>query len=291
MGGIMELGNWWTSVAGIAAAASALTAGIRFTLGDTAPWNKVPVVVYVVLSCIGLSALAQYVMEVALAPTFGQLLVQTVTAALVAVGGVSLVSNLAKPMAATTADARNKFVVLLAIGLTALGSTACATRDGVQVSPEGTLALRGRQFVAALNVTVTPVGASPIEQLVAAKRLSAADGAKVADAVKLAMQGGEDLAAILKLVDDAKTDAERQSGLAKASALVQSIATGLETAKISVLTEDGRQAVVGVLRTASMALLMVGSLFPAPAPGAPGGAAFAFGSDARLQTFTAAFGN
>lgn len=284
-----EMTNWYTSIAGIAAAAVVAGGAVRKWLGDVQGLNSVPLVVYVVLSAIGLSTVAQYVMNVALAPTFGQLLVQAVTGALVAIGAVGAVTNAAKPLADTVHDAR-KYSWLFVVLLAGLSATACASRaDGTVVSPEGTLALRANQFVEALRATVQPPGASSIEQLVASKVITANDGIQVASAVKVAMKGGQDLAAALALVDNAKTASERQAGLARAAVLVQSIARGLETAKISVLTPEGRAAVVTVLQTASGLLLTVGSLFPAPAPGSPGGAAFAFGGEAEHAAFAAAF--
>lgn len=283
-----DMANWYTSIAGIAAAAVACGGAVRAWLGDKAPWNNLPLVVYVLLSCVGLSAVAQYVMNVQLAPTFAQLLVMAGTACIVAVGGVSFATNVLKPLADTVDKGR--LGVLLLAGVLAATSVACASRaDGTAVSPEGTLALRANQFVQALRVTVQPPGASPIEQLVASKVITANDGIQVASAVKVAMQGGQDLAAALQLVDNAKTASERQAGLARAAALVQSIARGLDTAKIRVLTPEGRAAVVTVLQSASSLLLTVGSLFPAPAPGSPGGAAFAFGGAAEHAAFAAAF--
>lgn len=283
-----EMTNWYGSIAGIAAAAVACGGAVRAWLGDKAPWNGVPLVVYVLLSCIGLSAVAQYVMHVDLAPSFAQLLVMAGTACIVAVGGVSFVTNVVKPLA-DTVD-KNRLGVLLLVGLMAATGAACASHaDGTAVSPEGTLALRANQFVQALRATVQPPGASPIEQLVASKVITANDGIQVAGAVKVAMQGGQDLAAALALVDNAKTASERQAGLARAAVLVQSIARGLETAKISVLTPEGRAAVVTVLQTASSLLMTVGSLFPVPTAGGAGGAAFAFGGADQAATFAAAF--
>lgn len=281
--------NWWMSVAGIAAAAVVAGGAARSALANVSVLNQIPVVVYVILSAIGLSAVAQYVMAVELAPSFGQLVVMAVTGALVAIGAVGAVTNATKPLAQTVADAKRFSVLFLAV-LIGLSATACASRNGVPVSPEGTLALRANQFVQALRQTVTPAGNSPIEQLVASKRITAQDGITVATYVKTAMQGAEDLAAVLAVVDNAKTDSERQTGLARAAVLVQSIATGLERAKISVVSEDGRMAVALALRTASSLLLTVGSLFPPPAPAAPGGAAFAFGGADKAQQFQAAFG-
>lgn len=155
---------------------------------------------------------------------------------------------------------------MFAVALAAVALSACATRGDVKVSPEGTLALRANQLVQALRVTVQPPGNSPIEQLVQQKRITAAEGLKVAEIVQKTFDGASQLAEALRVVDEAKTDAERQTGLAKASVLLQSIAQGLETAKITVGTEEGRLAVALVLRTASTVLLTVGSVLPSPTP-------------------------
>lgn len=269
-----EMTNWYTSIAGIAAAAVVAGGVVRKWLGDVQGLNTIPLVVYVVLSAVGLAAVAQYVMHVDLAPTFGQLLVQAVTGALVAIGAVGAVTNAAKPLADTVSDAR-KYSWLFVVLLVGLSGAACATRaNGVAVSPEGTAALRANQLVQALRTTITPAGTSPVEQLVASKLITAQDGIQVATAIRQAFTYAEDLAAVLKVADQSKDAAERQQGLLKAATLVQSIANGLENAKLSVVDSKGRQAVADILRVASSVLLTVGSMFPAPA--AAPGAAFAF---------------
>lgn len=260
-----EMTNWYTSIAGIAAASVVAGGAVRRWLGDVQGMNSVPLVVYVVLSAIGLSAIAQYVMAVDLAPTFGQLLVQAVTGALVAIGAVGAVTNVAKPLADTVADAR-KYSWLIVVGLVGLSAAGCATRaNGVAVSPEGTAALRANQLVQALRATITPAGTSPIEQLVASKVITAQDAIGVATAIRQTFTYAEDLAAVLKVADQAKDSAERQAGLLKAATLVQAIANGLDNAKLSVVDAKARQSVADILRVASSVLLTVGSMFPAPA--------------------------
>lgn len=154
---------------------------------------------------------------------------------------------------------------LLPIALLALLASGCATRGGVQVSPEGTAALRANQVVQALRQVVTPVGSSPLEQLVIAKAITREDGEKVAKALAQAFTYAGDLAAVLKIADDAQNDADRHAGLIKAAVLVNSIANGLDEAVLSVGAEDGRRKVAELLRLASSVLLTVGSLFPVPA--------------------------
>lgn len=144
-------------------------------------------------------------------------------------------------------------------------STACATRGGVQLSPEGTLAVRANQLVSALRSLTGPAGASPLEVLVASKTITATDAVNVATVVKESMLYAQDLATVLKVVDDARDDAERERGLARAAVLVQQISRSLSSASLRVGTEAGRKAVVQILEAASQILLTVGSLFPVPA--------------------------
>lgn len=153
--------------------------------------------------------------------------------------------------------------IILVVALILAG---CAQRNGVNVSPEGTAALRANQLVQALRTTITPEGASPVEQLVASKVITTEDAIKVATILKQTFTYAGDLASVLKIADDAQTDAERNSGLAKAGVLLQSIADGLDVAVLSVGTEEGRKAVAAMLRLASSVLLTVGSIFPAPSP-------------------------
>lgn len=268
-----EMTNWYGSIAGIAAAAVACGGAVRSWLGDKTPWNSLPLVVYVLLSCVGLAGIAQYVMDMQLAPTFAQLLVMAGTACIVAVGGVSFVTNVVKPLS-DTVDKRHMGALFLAV-LIGLSGAACATRaNGVDVSPEGTAALRANQLVQALRATITPAGTSPIEQLVASKTITAQDAIGVTTAIRQTFTYAEDLAAVLKVADQAKDAGERQAGLLKAATLVQAIANGLDNAKLSVVDAKARQSVSDILRVASSVLLTVGSMFPAPA--AAPGAAFAF---------------
>ncbi len=169
-----------------------------------------------------------------------------------------------KAMPAPPVVAAKVLSLLLVVGL-AFTAGACAKRGGVNVSPEGTLALRGNQFVQALRTTITPEGASPIEQLVASKAITPDDAIQVVTAVRQTLVYAQDLAVLLKVADSAQTEAERSTGLVKASKIAQSASDSLAQASLSVGTEAGRRAVVSALRTASQALLLVGSVFPAGA--------------------------
>jgi hypothetical protein len=152
----------------------------------------------------------------------------------------------------------------LILVLVAVLSIGCANRNGVNVSPEGTAALRANQVVQALRTVITPAGASPVEQLIATKVITAEDGVKVATILRQAFVSAGDLAAVLKVADDAQSEAERHAGLLKAAVLVNAIADGLDRAALSVGTEEGRRQVADLLRLASSALLTVGSFFPVP---------------------------
>lgn len=158
---------------------------------------------------------------------------------------------------------RNLIGMFLVVMASFLGSAACATRGDVQVSPEGTLALRANQLVQTLRTLTTPPGTSPIEQLVASKTLTVSQAVEVAEGIKQSMVYAQDLATVLRVVDEAKTAAERTAGLQRASVLVQQIRTSLMHATLSIETENGRKAVMAVLDTALAVLMTVGTIFPA----------------------------
>lgn len=266
----MELGNWYQSVVGIAAASIFVGGGVRQWLSDIEGPNRIPLVVYVLLSCLGLTFVAHSWMGAFPDRTVWQLLVDACTAAVGSVGTVGIVSNIRKPLASTgpvSAPSLRKLSVVFAIsGLALAGSSACATRNGVQVSPEGTLALRANQLVQALRTVVTPAGSSPVEQLVASKTITVNEALVVANVVREVMVYAQDLATVLKVVDEAQTEAERSAGLQRAAVLVENIRSGLASATLNVGTETGRKAVLNVLTIASRILQTVGSLFPTPTP-------------------------
>lgn len=174
-----------------------------------------------------------------------------------------------KQKAADPSEVRRLLSVLLLVGLVGF-SAACATRNGVQVSPEGTLALRANQLVQALRTLTVPPGSSPVEQLVASKTITVNEALVVANVVKETMVYAQDLATVLKVVDEARTEAERETGLRRAAVLVENVRKSLASATLNVGTEAGRKAVLNVLLIASQILQTVGSVLPVPAP-APAG--------------------
>lgn len=262
--------QWYQSVAGVAAVSVLAAQFVKKQFVEVEYLNRFPLVVYVLVFAALGTWFSNGVLGTLAGDSFAQVATDVVTSALLAIGGFEAVTNLAKPLADTgmpkmprsAFGAPKKFMAaFLAVSML---TSACATRNGVQVSPEGTLALRANQLVQALRTLTTPAGTSPIEQLVASKTLTVPDALRVAEAIKATMVYSQDLATVLKVVDEAKTEAERTMGLQRAAILVQQIQKGLSSAVVSVGTEPGRKAVVQALEVATQILLTVGSLFPAP---------------------------
>lgn len=155
------------------------------------------------------------------------------------------------------------FVVplILALALT----SACAARSTGALSPEATIALRANQVVAALDALTVPAGTSPVERLIDARVITPQEGLQVAIVIREALGHARDLAYVVEAVHSSRTDAEREAGLQRASTLLHLLSTRLSQAPIAIGTVEGRQAVVDLLRVSSHLLLMVGSVFPAPA--------------------------
>lgn len=276
----MEALDWFKSVAGVAGASVFAAQFLKKTLVEVTGFNKIPIVAYVfmlsaVFTWFAHSMLGTLVVEEG--SNFWVLMTTVVTSALVAVGGWEAVTNLAKPLSATSETSsvpRNffgakKFTAAF-LAVTLFTGTACATRGGVQLSPEGTLAVRGNQLVSTLRSLSQPPGGSPLELLVASKTITPQEAIQVAQVVQQSLVYAQDLATVLRVVDEAKDVAGREQGLQRAAVLVQQIQASLNSANLSVLTEGGRKAVLGVLAAAYQVLLTVGSLFPAaqipPAP-------------------------
>lgn len=262
--------NWYQSIAGIVAASIFVGAGVRRWLSDVEGPNAVPLVVYVLLSCLGLTFLAHSVMGAFHDRNIWQLLVDACTACVISVGTVSMASNVHKPLKSTAEDARTSRLLRgpgrfgrLAVTVAVLGVAAsgCATRGGVAVSPEGTIALRANQLVQALRTVTAPDG--PVDQLVAQKVLTPPRALQVAVTLRETFVYAEDLAKVLKVVDESRTEAERTAGLQKAQALVNAISRKLNEVTLSPETEPARRAVAAILQAASAILLTVGSIFPA----------------------------
>lgn len=92
--------EWYSSIAGIAAAAVACGAATRQWLGDVEGANAVPLVVYV-MAYAGLGTFIAYAVMETITGNPWQLLVQAVTAGIIAVGAVSAASNITKPLSQT----------------------------------------------------------------------------------------------------------------------------------------------------------------------------------------------
>lgn len=271
--------NWYSSIAGVVAAAVTLGGLTRSWLGDVEGLNKVPLVLYVLAYACGLTLVAFWLGK--LSGDLPLLVVDALTAAFLSVGVVSFASNVTKPLSATVQDAHmrrtfGKFAVALALLAAATTGAACATRsDGTRLSPEANVALRATMLVDALDALTVPPGSSPIERMVANKVLTRDEALRVAGVIRQTMTYAKDLGLTLEIVQKARTGTpEHMQGLQRASNLIRAISSGLANAPITVGTEAGRKAVVDLLAFSANLLLTVGSMFPAPDPGVPSAPTF-----------------
>lgn len=99
----MELGidlNWYSSIAGIAGAAFLAGEATKRWLWDVPGLRAVPLVL-IVMAYAGIGTGIAYGVMHSLEGDPWQLLVQAMTAGIAAVGGRSIVSNIAKPLGVT----------------------------------------------------------------------------------------------------------------------------------------------------------------------------------------------
>ena len=96
----MDLTQWYASTAGIAAMAVFCASRTKAWLGDVDGLNAVPLVAYVVFYA-GVGTFIGYAVMGAIEGNPWQAGVQAVTAAVLAIGGYSAVSNATKPLSDT----------------------------------------------------------------------------------------------------------------------------------------------------------------------------------------------
>jgi len=170
------------------------------------------------------------------------------------------------------ATVATKAVALLVIVGLASQLTACAarpTRDGNRIAFEAEAALQLERGVDALDALTIPAGNSPIDRAVALKILTVDEAFALAKGVKAAMVTAQQVVLGLKASLAARTEAEKQVGLNRASVLLRSLGDQLASLPITIGTEQGRKHVVNMLRLASSLLMFAGSIFPMPAPEGP----------------------
>lgn len=97
----MDVMEWWSSMAGIVAASMACGHGVKRWLSDVEGLNAVPLVLYVAACNLVLTWTAHYVMGAFAEDDFPRLVVRGLTAAVLSVGGVSMATNVTKPLSVT----------------------------------------------------------------------------------------------------------------------------------------------------------------------------------------------
>jgi hypothetical protein len=149
-------------------------------------------------------------------------------------------------------------------------SPGCALRHPVTptLSAEGQLAVYGRQVIAAASSA-----ADGVDQLIAAGEVSKEQGVAVLKVIRYVGVEGERLGHVLTLIDAARTEVERSSGLQQAAGIIQAIQQAVTDAVVPVGTESGRQKVAAVMRIVATALMTLAvQLPPDPAPVKPSAA-------------------
>lgn len=149
-----------------------------------------------------------------------------------------------------------KYLFVFVIGLT-LG---CANRLPVGTSPEGVTAVKATQVIAALRASLPVLKAATCQPGVIPPCLAPADTDRVVTHIQTASTYAQELAVVLKAVDEAQTAALQTEGMTKARALLVSIQNSLTQAAVSPGAEDSRQKVVSILG-AVMNLLLTAADF------------------------------
>jgi hypothetical protein len=153
------------------------------------------------------------------------------------------------------------FIVIAAL----LGSADCgglrhpATS---QLSFEGQTAVAGRQFTAALRSA-----SDGIDGLITTHILTNDDGVKSLQIVGTILQQNQNLAVVLKAIDEAKDIASREAGVQKATALIKTFQTSVNNVTVPISTEAGRQRVSAIMTLVSNALVDLTVALQRPAPG------------------------
>jgi len=139
----------------------------------------------------------------------------------------------------------------------ALTLTACGSKLPPNTSPEGTVAARGIQVIAALRATLPALKQATCQPGVAQPCLAPADTDRVVGHIQTASKVAEELAVVLKAVDEAQTAALQEEGMNKARALLVSIQSSLVQASVAPALEDARQRVVTILGVVTTLLFTV----------------------------------
>lgn len=126
-----------------------------------------------------------------------------------------------------------------------------------ELSPEGKVAVIGRQFVAA-----TSEAATTIDTLITSGVLTKEQGVSVLTRLKPIGSEAQRLAAVLVLIDDARTDADRNAGLAQAVSLIRTLQRHVGSAAIPISTETGRERVTTILGGLADLLLSISLVLP-----------------------------
>lgn len=126
-----------------------------------------------------------------------------------------------------------------------------------ELSPEGKVAVIGRQFVAA-----TSEAATSIDTLIISGVLTREQGVAVLTRLRPVGTEAQRLAAVLVVIDEARTDAARNAGLAQAVALIRTLQRHVGSAAIPIGSESGRERVTTLLSGLADLLLSISLVLP-----------------------------
>lgn len=126
-----------------------------------------------------------------------------------------------------------------------------------ELSPEGKVAVIGRQFVAATSAAVTS-----IDTLITSNILTKEQGVAVLTRLRPVGTEAQRLAAVLLVIDEARTDTERNTGLAEAVALIRTLQRHVGSAAIPVGSDSGRERVTTIMGALADLLISISLVLP-----------------------------
>lgn len=153
-----------------------------------------------------------------------------------------------------------KMIVVLVL---AVMSTAASCNKNLppNAAVEDQVAVRATQFIEAVRVVNAklpglecPADVKPSADAPCLGKEEAADIYKMLAKIGA---GGKDLSAALTIVDEAKTAAERKSGLEAAAGVLKSLSSSIDRVQIRPLNAEVRSTLVALFATASNILLTI----------------------------------
>lgn len=157
---------------------------------------------------------------------------------------------------------RRGFWTLIAAMLVLVMATVGCAKVPPNTSPEGTLAIRGRQVMIAADGVLTGV-----DTLVQNQQLKPADAVKVVLVIRRIGQEGQRLADALAIIDATKDQAAKVKGISQAVEILKMIQSMVTEAVIPISDEGARKQVSQLLQSITNLVIGLVQFLPAPAAG------------------------